>query len=171
MRFYAEGFGFLELLVVLIVIGILSVPLLRALQSLKNQNHKNQSFLLDKSSLHETRLFLNKKLSLARPDSVLASRDSLSFESFDELFMPSSGADYMDFSLKASAHVVRLAKSRLYFDGYLLLRGVRLFEAILEAPLDSSGQALLVYRICPLSGECVEDFVFLEETEIIRKKP
>ena len=85
MRFYAEGFGFLELLVVLIVIGILSVSLLRALQSLKNQNHKNQSFLLDKSSLHETRLFLNKKLSLARPDSVLASRDSLSFESLNPL--------------------------------------------------------------------------------------
>ena len=100
MRFYAEGFGFLELLVVLIVIGILSVSLLRALQSLKNQNHKNQSFLLDKSSLHETRLFLNKKLSLARPDSMLASRDSLSLEPFYELFMPSSGADYMDFHLR-----------------------------------------------------------------------
>lgn len=93
MRFYAEGFGFLELLVVLIAIGILSVPLLRALQSLKNQNHKNQSFLLDKSNLHETRLFLNKKLSLA-------SRDSLSLEPFYELFMPSSGADYMDFHLR-----------------------------------------------------------------------
>ena len=85
--------------------------------------------------------------------------------------MPSSGANYMDFSFKASTHVVRLAKSRLYFDGYLLLRGVRLFEAMLEAPLDSSGQALLVYRIYPLSSECVEDLVFLEETEIIRKKP
>ena len=53
--------------------------------------------------------------------------------------------------------------------GYLLLRGVRLFEAMLEAPLDSSGQALLVYRIYPLSSECVEGLVFLEETEIIRK--
>ncbi|RDU66238.1 type II secretion system protein [Helicobacter didelphidarum] len=159
---HLHAFSLIEVLFVLVTMGILGVTTLKSLTALKKQNHNTQKFLTQHGSLFETSLFINKNLSISKPDSIKITPNSLEWKGYTKLFLQGqNNADYMNFSLQTEVFSLERHNNNLFFNNTLLLKNVREFEVkIIKRNADS----ILEYKLC--TNICVQDFIFIEESEI-----
>lgn len=165
----ADAFSLIELLFTVFIVGIISITLLKSLLSLKKQDYAIQGFLTKHVSLFETQLFINKHLSIAKKDSILAMRNSLYWESFASLYNPTKHDDTMDFSLQTLQNTISLRNGNLYFNNELLLDNVSNFEAqITHNIATNTDDSRLTYTICMQLAriQCIDEILFLDNLEI-----
>ncbi|RDU72702.1 type II secretion system protein [Helicobacter aurati] len=160
-------FSIIEVLFVIFIVGLISIPLLKTLQSLQAQNHRIQAFLVKKSSLFETQLFINKHINLAKIDSIVVTNNTLKYEAFNNLFIPTQSAHFMDISLQTIPQTLQLTNGNLYFNNALLLKDVQTFIVNIQQNQTAKNESILYYKLClKKANECIEESLFLDNIEI-----
>ncbi len=156
-----SAFSLMEVLLSILIIGLLGIASLKSISYLKLHNYSMQKFLLTKSSLFETQLFIHKYLNFAKIDSIKIYNNKLEWFGYDSLFLPATQQkDYMDFSLHTNKFSLELKNRDLFFNNAILLHNVYIFETQI---ITSNNHKILQYKVC--SNACFADFVLLEDIE------